>query len=117
MTTSEEVRDGLNISPQAKVALVVWEPQTEQMWRKVLPDLLNNYDKLLVFPYGHNALRHFRTYGVANNERILVVDSLNMRVAADDVLTFRIIEDLISNGQAVRVIDPTNRWLSKELSQ
>lgn len=116
-TSKDSLRDGLKLTPQAKVAFVVWESQTEQMWRKSFPEIFKHYDYLLVFPYGYHADRHFRIYGGANNEHILVVDSLDMRQAADEVLMFRVIEDLISEKPPVRIVDPANRWLSKELSQ
>ena len=86
------------------------------MWRKSILEILAHYDYLLVYPYGYHADRHFIVYGGANNERILVV-SLDMRQAADEVIMFRVIEDLISEKPPVRIIDPANRWLSKELSQ
>ena len=80
-TAKDSLRDGLKLTPQAKVAFVIWESQTEQMWRKSLLEILDHYDYLLVFPYGYHADRHFRAYGGGNNERILVVDSLDMRQA------------------------------------
>lgn len=117
MTTDKEsVRDGLRISPQAKVAFVVWESQTEQAWRLNLPKILANYDFLLVYPHGPRAMRHFLTFGGGNTDRILVVDDWTMRVAADEILMFRIIEDLITDTPPIRVLDTANRWLSRELS-
>ena len=115
-TAKDSLRDGLKLTPQAKVAFVVWESQTEQMWRKSLLEIFKHYDYLLVYPYGYHADRNFRVYGGAN-ERMLVVDSLDMRQAADEVVMFRVIEDLISEKPPVRIVDPANRWLSKELSQ
>ena len=118
MTTDKiGLREGLGIAVGAKVAFIIWESQTEQMWQKSLPKILNHYDKLLVYPLGHNAMRHFRIFGGGNNDRILVVDSLDMRVAADEVIMFRVLEDLITDNPPIRVIDVANRWLSKELSQ
>ena len=46
-----------------------------------------------------------------------MVDSWEMRHAADEVVMFRVIEDLVTDSPPMRVIDTANRWLSKELSQ
>ena len=118
MTTDKEsLREGLGIAPQAKVAFVVWESQTEQAWRLNLPKILASYDFLLVYPYGPRAMRHFLTFGGGNTDRMLVVDDWTTRVAADEVLMFRVIEDLAtSNEPPIRVIDVSNRWLSRELA-
>ena len=117
MSDKDSIREGLGIAPQAKVAFVVWESQCEQAWRLNLPKMLGHYDFLMIFPYGPRAARHFRTFGGGNNDRILVVDSLDMRVAADEVIMFRVLEDLMADNPPMRVIDTANRWLSKELSQ
>ena len=111
--------EGLGISSLSKIAFVVWESQTEQMWRATLPTLLSHFDCLLVYPYprGPRSTKHFRTFGGGNSEHILMVDDWGMRLAADEVIMFRVIEDLLTDKPPVRIIDPANRWLSKELSQ
>jgi len=117
MTDKDSLRDGLGIAPQAKVAFVVWESQCEQAWRLNLPKMLGYYDFLLIYPYGPRATRHFLAFGGGNSDRILMVDSWEMRHAGDEVVMFRVIEDLVTDSPPMRVIDTANRWLSKELSQ
>jgi len=117
MADKESLREGLGITIGAKVAFVVWESQTEQAWRLNLPKMLGYYDFLLIYPYGPRAMRHFLTFGDGNTDRILMVDSWEMRHAADEVVMFRVIEDLVTDSPPMRVIDTANRWLSKELSQ
>ena len=118
MTTDKiGLREGLGIAPQAKVAFVVWESQCEQAWRLNLPRILGHYDFLIVYPYGPRSAKHFMAFGGGNADRILVVDDWNMRHAADEVVMFRVIEDLVKDSPPIRVIDIANRWLSKELSQ
>ena len=117
MSDKDSLREGFKIAPQAKVAFVVWESQTEQAWRLNLAKILSIYDFLLVYPYGPRAMRHFLTFGGGNTDKILAVDDWTTRVAADEVLMFRIIEDLTTpNDPPIRVIDVSNRWLSKELA-
>ena len=111
------LREGLGIAPQARVAFIVWESQCEQAWRLNLPKILGHYDFLIVYPYGPRSVRHFMAFGGGNTDRILVVDSWEMRHAADEVVMFRVIGDLVTDSPPVRVIDTANRWLSKELSQ
>lgn len=115
----DSLRDGLKLPPEARVAFVAWESQTEQMWRATLPTLLSHFDYLLVYPYPHGprSAKHFRTFGGGNSEHIFMVDDWGMRFAADEVIMFRVIEDLLTDKPPVRIIDPANRWLSKELSQ
>ena len=117
MTDKDSLREGLGIAIGAKVAFVVWESQTEQAWRLNLPKMLGYYDFLLIYTYGPRATRHFLAFGGGNSDRILAVDSWEMRVAADEVVMFRVIEDLVTDSPPMRVIDTANRWLSKELSQ
>ena len=117
MSNKDSLREGLGIAPQAKVAFIVWESQCEQAWRLNLPKILQYYDFLLVYPYGPRSARHFLAFGGGNSDRILVVDDWSTRMAADEVLMFRVIEDLMTDNPPIRVLDTANRWLSKELSQ
>ena len=116
MSDKDSLREGLGIAPQARVAFIVWESQCEQAWRFNLPKMLGYYDFLLVYPYGPRSARHFRTFGGVNSDKILVVDDWSTRMAADEILMFRIIEDLTVDSPPIRVLDTANRWLSKELS-
>ena len=117
MTTDKiGLREGLGIAIGAKVAFIVWESQTEQVWRLNLAKLLDYYDFMLIFPYGPRSARHFTAFGGDNTDRILVVDDWEMRHAADEVVMFRVIEDLVTDSPPIRVLDTANRWLSKELS-
>lgn len=113
----DSMRDGLGLSRQARIAFVVWESQTEQAWRMNLTKIMGYYDALIIYPYGSRAMRHFRAFGGGNSAKVLVVDSWETRMAADEILMFRVIEDLMTDSPPIRVLDTANRWLSKELSQ
>jgi len=117
VSDKDSLREGLGIAIGASVAFVVWESQTEQAWRLNLTKILGHYDFLVVYPYGPRSAKHLTIFGGGNADRILVVDDWNMRHAADEVVMFRVIEDLVTDSPPMRVIDTANRWLSKELSQ
>ena len=112
-----DYRAGLNISPAARCALVLYESQTEQAWRANAMDLLQRYDILVVLLLGEIARRQFLATSQSLMERIRLVDTWECEVACDELIAFRFIEDLLIGRKIpVRILDSADRWLSSELS-
>ena len=110
-------RNSLGIPSAATVAFVVWEPQTEHLWRMYWTEIAMRYHVLLVYPFGHRAQTMFRATNPVTPSNLRVVDTFDLTEIADETLTFRVLEDIARASKApVRIIDPQNRWLSKELS-
>ena len=116
MTARDALRDGLKIDKSNKVALVIYEAQTEQMWRALLPSICQNYRWVLVYPITESDRRLLTAcyHGEFENVRIV---SAGVAEAADEIVAFRFVEDVLTQfSGVVRVADPANRWLTKELS-
>ena len=118
MSARDEMRDGLGIGRGETVALVLYESQTEHIWRQSAVELAGRYNRLLVLPLTERARKHFGLTWQNQASNVLLVDDMGVEEAADEIIAFRIIEDLIVARKApVRILDPVNRWLSQELAQ
>ena len=100
------------------VALVLFESQTEWEFRTCLPQLMQKYMTLLVYPVTSVDRKNLYRLGGSSTDRIKIVEDLSAEAAADEIVTFRYNEEIMRGRRlSVTVYDITNRWLSKELAQ
>ena len=111
------MRGVMRIPAEAKVGLVLFEAQTEASFRLYLGELLKHYSILFVLPIDNISKRVLRATSPINDS-VRQIDSLVIEPACDEMISFRVIDGWMTDRKIpVRVIDPNNRWLSRELSQ
>jgi hypothetical protein len=113
------IRKVLGIPDGLKVAFVIFESGTEFEFRAIVPTLMSNYHKLIVMPLGPIASRQLNlTLATALQEiDALVVDGLDVHLAADELVMIRYHEELAKASRiTVRVVDLMGRWLAKDLA-
>ena len=107
----------LGIGDGERVGLVLFESQTEWEFRSVLADLVNYYQRVLIYPVNDYDRRNLTDLGIVSVGPIRIVDSIVFEAAADEVILGRYHEPLIRSRRVpVRVLDITNRWESKRLA-
>lgn len=110
------LRKGMNIAGGAKVALVLFDSQTEWEFRTAFPEIINAYNNVLIYPLRPHDLRNLYDFGVVSSGKVRVVDSMSVEPAADEAILFRYDEGLIQSRRIpVRVIDISQRWDSNLL--
>src|SRR3990167_5878215 len=87
----QSMREGLGLSKDGLIGLVLYESQCEHAWRMYCLDIARRYESVLVFPLGERALKHFllTNPGLPN---VRLIDSLEIEQACDEVIVFRLVE-------------------------
>lgn len=117
VNSCQSIRKSLGIPTAALVALVLYDQQCEQAWRANAQAILEKYHYLLVLPLTEIARRIYQATSLGLSDRAILIDSIDMESACDELVAFRVIEDvLIGRKIPVRILDTNNRWLSQELS-
>jgi hypothetical protein len=108
------VRAGLGID--GNIALVLFDSQTEWEFRMSLPFLLENYQRVLVYPVHHYDYANLQSLGVIG-ATIQMVDTLSVEPAADEAIIYRYDANLLIGRRIpVRVMDLATRWNIVDLS-
>lgn len=111
-----EARKMLGISEFATVALVIFDSQTEWEFRSTLPEIVQAYNHVLIFPLQPHDRRNLSDLGVFGGN-IRIIESMSFEAAADEVITFRYEESLIRPRRVpIRVVDLKQRWDSNLLN-
>ena len=112
------LRAAMGIPVGVPTALVLFESQTEWEFRTCLPQLMQNYVNVLIYPMTAVDRKNLSGLGFTSGERIKVIDSLSVEPVADIAVVFRYQEDLLKGRRLpIKILDITNRWLSRELAQ
>jgi hypothetical protein len=112
------LRAALRIPDDSPTALVLFESQTEWEFRTCLPQIMQQYIDVLVYPMSNVDRKNLGGLGVVSNDRIKVIDDLSLEPVADEAIAFRYNEDLLRGRRLpLKIMDITNRWMSRELGQ
>ena len=120
MTEKSDAREILGISPSAKVALVLYESETEHEFCVSLHSLVQQYNSVIVLPVTSTARRqlYLTCKDAIQVLGLIVIDDIGIETVADEIIAFRY-NELLFNGRKVpvRIIDTKNRWLTTELTK